>query len=161
MKSNMVISSVFLVILNGFLPASILKAQEMKNTIPVAAPLTFVRIFSDASGESHFAEDQIEFDLADYAPPAAPISISDVKSADGVVFLSSPPGWQGDFHPAPRRQFIFMLAGELEVEVSDGETRRFGPGAVILAEDTAGRGHVSRVVGDTRSYVVAVPITVP
>lgn len=161
MKTIMIISFVILVILSGPHPGSILNAQDMTDAIPVAAPLTFVRVFSDESGESHFAEDQIDFDLADYAPPAAPISISDVKSADGVVFLSSPPGWRGDFHPAPRRQFIIMLAGELEVEVSDGETRRFGPGAVILVEDTAGRGHVSRVVGGTRTYVVAVPITDP
>jgi len=32
--------------------------------------------------------------------------------------------------------------------------RRFGPGAVMLAEDTTGRGHSTRVVGtEPRSYV--------
>jgi hypothetical protein len=161
MKTFIAFSCVFVVILGSTVPASVMEAQEMTDTIPVAEPLTYVRIFSDSSGESHFADDQIDFKLADYAPPAAPMSVSDATPADGVAFLSSPSGWLGDFHPAPRRQFIFMLSGELEVEVSDGETRLFGPGAVLLVEDTVGRGHVSRVVGDGRAYVVAVPITDP
>ena len=133
----------------------------MTDTVPVAEPLTYGRMYSDSSGESHFADDQIAFTLADYAPPATPISISDATPADSVVFLSSPSGWLGDFHPAPRRQFMFLLSGQLEVEVSDGETRRFGPGAVLLVEDIVGRGHLSRVVGDGRAYMVAVPITDP
>jgi hypothetical protein len=136
-----------------------LEAQNMTDTIPVAERLTYVRVYSDSSGASHFSDDQIDFSLADYAPPAPPISVSDVTQVDGVVFLSSPIGWFGAFHPAPRRQFIFFLSGELEVEVSDGEKRRFGPGSVLVVEDTAGQGHASRVVGGKRAYIVAVPIT--
>jgi quercetin dioxygenase-like cupin family protein len=159
MKTVIAFSSVFVVILSSPVPASILEAQEMTDTIPVAEPLIYVRVFSDSSGESHLADGQIDFKIADYAPPALPMSVSDPTPAGGVVFLSSPSGWVGDFHPAPHRQFIFLLSGGLEVEVSDGETRRFGPGAVLLVEDTVGRGHVSRVVGGGRAYVVAVPIT--
>jgi hypothetical protein len=53
---------------------------------------------------------------------------------------------------------MFCLSGELEVEVSDGEIRRFGPGSVILVEDTSGKGHVSRVVGEVRGYMAAMPV---
>jgi len=35
-----------------------------------------------------------------------------------------------------------MLEGE--VEIGDGSKRRFGPGDILLAEDTSGRGHISR-----------------
>jgi len=91
-------------------------------------------------------------------PPAPPISISEVFSAEGVSFISSPSEWFGDWHPAPRRQFIFMLAGELEVEVSDGEVRKFVPGDVLLVEDTAGQGHISRVVSKERAYLAVVPL---
>ena len=56
----------------------------------------------------------------------------------------------------PRRQFVLGLVGELEVEVSDGEVRRFGPGSVILVEDTSGKGHLSRVVGTERSMAAAI-----
>ena len=154
-------SSAFVVMASSSTPASVLEAQDMTDTIPVAAPLTYVRVYSDSTGASHFADSQIDLSLADYAPPAPPISVSEVIAADAVVFLSSPIGWFGDFHPAPRRQFIFFISGELEVEVSDGETRRFGPGSVLMVEDTVGQGHMSRVVGDERAYIMAVPVTDP
>ena len=161
MKSLMVFLYVVLVALSSMIPTSLLEAQNMIDTIVVAEPLTYVRIYADSTGASHFDDAQFDMSLADYAPPAPPISVSDVVPADGVMFLSSPIGWFGDFHPAPRRQFIFFLSGELEVEVSDGETRRFGPGAMLVLEDTVGQGHVSRVVGEERAYIVAVPITDP
>jgi quercetin dioxygenase-like cupin family protein len=77
---------------------------------------------------------------------------------EGFAIISSPSGWFGDWHPAPRKQYMFCLSGELEVEVSDGEIRRFNPGSVILLEDTSGKGHVSRVVGEGRGYMAAMPV---
>ena len=46
--------------------------------------------------------------------------------------------------------------GDLEVETSDGD--QFGKGDVLLADDTTGRGHVSRISGrgDLRAITVAV-----
>ena len=138
-----------------------LKAQEPSESIAVAEPLTYTVVYSDSLGLSHFADRHIDFELVDYAPPAPPISVSEVTEADGLVFISSPGGWYGDWHPAPRRQMIFCLSGKLEVEVSDGEVRRFGPGAVILVEDTSGQGHVTRVVGEDRAYLLAAPTPRP
>lgn len=129
--------------------------------LPVAETLAYVRVHADSSGASHFVDEELAFHLADFAPPAPPVSVTDTQSAEGVVFLSSPSGWFGDWHPAPRRQFIFVLQGNLEVEVSDGETRQFGAGAVILVEDTSGQGHITRVAGEERAYLVAVPLTGP
>ena len=40
-----------------------------------------------------------------------------------------------------------MLSGEVECTVSDGESRVFGPGGVVLLEDTMVKGHVSKIVG--------------
>jgi len=39
-----------------------------------------------------------------------------------------------------------MLDGAVDVEISDGTIRRFSTGDVLLAEDTTGRGHISRAV---------------
>jgi hypothetical protein len=118
----------------------------------------YARIYTDADGETHFSDEALAFTLADYAPPAPPISVSQVFRAESVSFISSPVGWQGDWHPAPRRQFVLILVGELEVEVSDGEIRRFGPGSLCLAEDTSGKGHISRVVGSVRGMAAAIPL---
>lgn len=132
--------------------------QEKTQTIEVAEPLHYVRIYSDSSGQSHFSQAQATFQLVDYAPPAPPISVSEALAAEAVSFISSPSQWFGNWHPAPRRQFIFMLTGEMEVEVSDGEKYTFSPGDVLLVEDTSGMGHISRVVGTERAYLAVVPL---
>jgi hypothetical protein len=38
--------------------------------------------------------------------------------------------------------------GIVEVTVSDGEVRLFGPGSVALLDDLAGKGHTTRVVSE-------------
>ena len=134
------------------------QASKEDQGIGVSNLLPYTRVYSDSSGETHFADEEMAFDLVDYAPPAPPISVSGGVGAESVTFISSPPEWFGDFHPAPRRQFIFVLAGELEVEVSDGEARRFGAGSVCLVEDTDGRGHIPRVTSGERGVAVAVPL---
>ena len=75
----------------------------------------------------------------------------------GLTFVSAPEGWVGDWHPAPRLQFMVKLTGMTEIVASDGERREFGPGTVLLLEDTSGKGHYSRVLGpdDDRWFVAA------
>ena len=53
---------------------------------------------------------------------------------------------------------MLYLAGEVEAEVSDGETRRIGPGSITLLEDTWGKGHRSRVVGDDEVLLAVVQL---
>jgi hypothetical protein len=62
-------------------------------------------------------------------------------------FRLSPASYALDYHPAPRRQFIVNLSGAVEITASDGEVRVFGPGSIMLAEDTTGKGHISKAVG--------------
>lgn len=103
----------------------------------------------DHDGGSHFGAVDVEMTEAQYAPPALPFLISKPVDVQRSVFFTAPVGWVGESHPTPRRQFYVGLAGELDVAVSSGETKRFGPGSVILLEDTEGAGHISTVVGDT------------
>jgi hypothetical protein len=39
-------------------------------------------------------------------------------------------------------------------EVSDGERREFGPGTILLAEDTEGEGHVSTPLTEDLVFVM-------
>jgi quercetin dioxygenase-like cupin family protein len=133
--------------------------HEERATIQVAGPLGYVRILSDLDGTSHFDDGELAFELIDFAPPAPPVSVSEAMAAEAVAVISSPAGWHGDWHPAPRRQLMFILSGELEVQVADGEERRFGPGAVLLVEDTIGTGHVSAVVGEERCFIATVALS--
>jgi hypothetical protein len=137
--------------------AAVIGQPVESQEVELAEPLRYTRLYSDSSGESHFADEELTFELVDFAPPAPPISVSEVISTEGVVIISSPAGWYGDWHPAPRRQFMFCLSGEVEVEASDGEVRRFGPGSVVSVEDTVGKGHISRVVSSHRGFMVVAP----
>jgi hypothetical protein len=51
-----------------------------------------------------------------------------------------------EMHPAPRRQLILCLAGEVEIETTLGEKRLFGPGDIYLADDLTGEGHTHREI---------------
>jgi hypothetical protein len=136
----------------------VIAAELESEAISLAEPLKYTRLYADPVGASHFADEEIPFTLVDFAPPAPAISLSRAFGAQAVAMMSSPSGWHGDWHPAPQRQFIFVLTGDLEVQVSDGEVRTFGPGAVVLVEDTFGQGHISRVVSKERTYCVVVPL---
>ena len=121
--------------------------------------MTYVRIYTDESGESHIEDVEAELTARDFAPPAPPIDLSPVIPASGVAFVRFPAGWYGDWHPTPQRQFFIFLAGEFVGETSDRDRRRFVPGGVSLLEDITGKGHRSWVVGndDVLAAVVQVP----
>jgi hypothetical protein len=136
-----------------------LNGQDFTDSIPVSAPYPVARLYCDSSGKSHFIDEELPFQLVDFAPPAPPISVSDILRTGGeAFFISSPAGWYGNWHPAPHRQLMVVLQGMLETEVSDGEFRTFHPGDVILVEDTLGRGHISRVTGEDRCYMLVIPL---
>jgi len=59
--------------------------------------------------------------------------------------------------PAPTRQFLAFLSGEVKMETTDGTVRRFGPGDLVLLEDTSDRGHVTRNVGDGYAVFFVAP----
>ena len=101
-----------------------------------------VRMYTGADGQSHFEEVDLPFDLSQEAQR------TDIQGSLGIQFVSQPPGFVIDMHPAPRRQYVITLQGQVEIVLGDGTTRRFGPGDVFLAEDLTGEGHITRIVGD-------------
>ena len=118
--------------------------------------MQYTRLYTDAAGVSHFAEVVVPVSPAAYAPPAPPLHVSTFLEATRVGFLQEASGWDGGWHPSPRRQFVLVLGGAFEIEVGDGERRAFGPGAVLLLEDTTGRGHASRFTGGEDCVVALV-----
>ena len=48
----------------------------------------------------------------------------------------------------PRRQYIINLDAGVRITASDGEVRQIGAGEVFLVEDTTGKGHLSRSIGN-------------
>jgi quercetin dioxygenase-like cupin family protein len=65
-----------------------------------------------------------------------------------ITFRTAPVGRFSDWHPAPRRQFVIVLSGQLEIGLGDGSKHVFGPGDARLVEDLTGKGHTTAVHGN-------------
>ena len=108
------------------------------------------RIYTKPSGES--AVEQREVPMTGARP------VSETWRPGAMFFRETPEGHVQDFHNAPRRQLIFLTSGILEVETSEGARVVFRPGDLIFAEDTGGKGHITRSLRGTRGFVhVAMP----
>jgi hypothetical protein len=132
-----------------------LQAQKKSDEINY---LEYVRVYTDSLGESHFEDLKIDLNEIDFAPPAPPIFTSNMNPSSNYGFISVLPGWKSEWHPTPKRQFVFYLSGIIEAEVSDGEVRQFGPGSITLIEDTTGKGHKSYVIGSEKVIGVVIQL---
>ena len=119
---------------------------------------TYTRLFSDQPGESHFEEVEIALSWVDYAPPAPVLELSPITPAKQFGFMKAPAGWSSNLHPSSGRNLFFVLSGQWELSASDGQIRLFVSGDVLLAEDTTGKGHSSRVVGGTDSLIAMIQL---
>ena len=100
-----------------------------------------VRIHTGEDGQSHFEDLNI---------PADEIENVAVAAGANVVFRRFPADYFSDWHCAPRRQYIIILSGQMEIGIGDGTKRRFGPGDVVLADDQTGQGHTTASMGEPR-----------
>jgi quercetin dioxygenase-like cupin family protein len=116
--------------------------------------VSVLRIWADEAGESHFEDVDVVFEETDFVPPAPPVLVSSFEPASEYAIERVAPGWRGDWHPAPGRVIAIYLSGRGEMETSDGEVHPLEPGTILLAEDTTGKGHLSRVTGTEEMVVV-------
>ena len=103
-----------------------------------------LRMYADEEGESHF--DDLELDSLPDSMPG------------GLAFRTFPGNWSGSPEPADGRLMVIILTGVVELSVSDGSARRVGPSDVVLVEDTSGKGHSARVVGDAETVQAIVEL---
>src|SRR2546430_14985572 len=105
-----------------------------------------VRIFTKNSGES-------AIEIREVPMTGAERPASGTFGCDSIFFRETPEGHVQDLHNAPRRQLIFLTSGILELESSEGARFICRPGDLIFAEDTGGKGHITRSLRDTRGFV--------
>jgi len=115
----------------------------------------YVRLYAGSDGESHFED--VEVLLTDSGRGT---DVSMEIDAESINFAEFREDYLLDQHRAPRRRFVVLLAGLLEIEVSDGEVRVLGPGTVLLADDTTGVGHRSRAAGADQRLAMFVQLPV-
>ena len=105
------------------------------------------RIYTGPDERSHFEDLEMPF------TPAPNGLESPFIAAKGVVFRENPVNRTMPYHPAPRRQLVVTVSGVAEIECGDGTRRRFGPGDLMIADDTTGQGHISREIEGPRHIV--------
>lgn len=105
---------------------------------------TFLHLFvgeDDVSRvDPHFTQ---KLTAVNFAPPAPPMFASHPVDVQSLAMIELPVGWQGGWHPSPRKQWVICLAGEMGYEAGDGTVFTLQPGNCILTTDTRGRGHNS------------------
>ena len=103
---------------------------------------SYVRLFADELGVSHFEDLEVELLPGFAAPPAEPLYTAQFMRTTQCVWIGGKSDWKGDVpHPSPYRFLMVNIRGEFRVTAGDGSFRDFVPGSVILAEDTWGSGH--------------------
>ena len=106
------------------------------------------RLFTGSDGKS-----QIEpIDLAQTP------EWTQAQDATTIRFSEAAAGRFSDWHPAPRRQFVIILSGQLEIGLEDGSKHVFGPGDARLVEDTTGKGHTTATHGDIACVTATIPL---
>jgi hypothetical protein len=106
------------------------------------SPMKVTRLYTGADGTTKVEE----FDVP-LKPQGRGTELSDIVGVTSLQFRRTNQDYNLDWHRAPRRQYVVTLSGESEVELEGGRKIRLGPGHILLAEDTTGKGHISRAVG--------------
>jgi hypothetical protein len=100
---------------------------------------SITRVYTDEAGDSCFEDIERPLDSEGEIG-----FLSEPEVAEHIIFRKVVPTYDYDFHTAPDRQYLILLDGEIEIETSLGEKRRFGAGEILLLEDTTGKGHKAR-----------------
>jgi hypothetical protein len=115
--------------------------------------MNYTRIYASPDGHSHFEDVTITGEVRKSPVSSGVSEYASPIPATAVVLRRVLSAHPAEPHVSPRRQIIVNLQSSVDVEVSDGESRRFGPGSVLVLEDASGTGHITREVDDGQERV--------
>lgn len=114
--------------------------------------------FYTKDGRSHFEDIELPTDNAVTDKFGHTAHSSRINASPGFLFTELPATLKQDWHNAPTRQLVIVLAGEMEISVADNETRRWKAGEMFFADDVTGKGHLTRTVnGPVRVVAIRLP----
>ena len=116
--------------------------------------MEFIKVILETGpdGRARFRDEAVP--LSEGKPMAR---LSPLMPSGGLQLRMSPLGFRSDFHCTENPQWLFVLAGQMEIGLQDGSTRSFWPGQHFFSADVlpAGatfdarvHGHCSRQVGE-------------
>lgn len=116
--------------------------------------MKITRLYTGTDDLSHFEEIEVPFESREeFGLFTLP------EPAKAFFFREIPPGWVYAWHNVVCREYVVIIGGKAEIEVGGGDKRVFAKGDVLLAEDTTGQGHRTRVLGKNvwRQIFVTLP----
>lgn len=123
--------------------------------------MKYTRLYTGADGKSRFSE--VDLPVINYKPAyvkdGLPIARqTDIMKSTGIFLREWIPLSKYEWHTAPRRQFVIVTEGALDITPGDGPKRRFGPGEFFLVEDLTGGGHLTELAGNKTAKSIFVPL---
>lgn len=97
------------------------------------------RIYTGPDEEAYLEDLEVEFDAPGPGGNSASFPV------ERLFFRTFPEHHEVDYHVGPRRQWVMVVSGVMEIECKSG-VRRFLPGEVLFVDDLTGRGHITRNV---------------
>ena len=116
-------------------------------------PVMVTRLYTGPDGQTHAEEIEAKF------TPGATNDVFKLMGVSGAELHRAAPGTVNDWHNAPRRQYVITLSGRGEIELTGGKKIALEPGHIELAEDTTGKGHITRVVGTEDRVTLQLPLS--
>ncbi len=168
MRKKMLLATAGVALLASLIASRADESRTMSSSIPT---LPFVHLYSDADGVSHFRDERLPFAAGARGAAQAAVTpgLSNAQAISGLQLSNAPGatllllkrGAKEDWHRAPRRMYLIVVQGMSEVTAGDGEVRRFGLGSVLLVDDTTGKGHITRAVGNVDHIALTIPAPAP
>jgi hypothetical protein len=141
-----------IMVIPALLLVKCIKNYENDNAIDpfiIKPSAKITKLYTGIDGKSYFMDEvistSIQHVLGWYSEP---INISKFQICEIIASSAF------NLHNAPQLQYIIYLSCEVEIIASSGETRRFKPGDILLATDTTGTGHITKVISTGMAIVI-------
>ena len=87
-------------------------------------------LFTDSDGRARFRSEAVP--LTEGKPQAR---LSGLLPSGGLQLRMSPVGFRSEFHCTEIPQWVFILAGQMQIGLQDGSSRTFAPGQHFYSAD--------------------------
>ncbi len=135
--------------------------DKPKLTGPAVTLFTYDHLYVGEDGETHWKTVTVDYKRFKYAHNIPPIwaAVDGKWQAKNLILAGNSPAWNArSLHPPRHRQIFIVLTGITAFTASDGETREYGSGQMILMEDNNSKGHGSFVPSKGSSMVAIIPL---
>jgi quercetin dioxygenase-like cupin family protein len=90
--------------------------------------------------------------------PAGPDGVVALQPTKVIEIHRTRPGFSIGWHVERRRQYLITLSGRGEIDIAGGKKLILTPGSILLVENTTGKGHKTRVLGNKPWVTLWIPL---